>query len=81
MSATGYATTLNDLHENVSVITTEEELDDLPAWSVILSSENVAWQKEPTGYWFTGGLLSANTAKSLARYLPGLLLWRGDKQP
>ncbi|WP_172121376.1 hypothetical protein [Actinomyces faecalis] len=78
MSATDYADTLNDLHKHLSHIDTTDGLDTLPAWSVVLDSDQVAWQKDPTGYWFTGGLMSATSADRMRRHLPVVLLWRGD---
>nr|WP_300338793.1 hypothetical protein [Actinomyces sp.] len=75
MTATSYATTLNDLHTHLSAVTTAEELDALPPCSVILEWDDVALMKDYSGRWFAGGSNHRFTSDSIV--MPVLLLWLG----
>ena len=64
---------------DVKIVYLQEQLNDLPAGTILRDGEGDAWQKDEDGeFWIAGGEALCE-ADRITRYAPFQVLWEGGE--
>lgn len=65
---------------DVKIVYLQEQLNDLPAGTILRDRDGDAWQKDKGGeFWLAGGEFLCE-ADSVARFSPLQVLWEGEAE-